>query len=899
MASLDKLVIQITGDASGLTEALSKANKNLTSFNTKIISGNAAIDGFIKSVNAGASSAAKLSETISSVKTSFGGLNKSIGTAADRVVAFGVSAKEANTNIKAFATQLAKLAATFEAITLSSKGAVTAINSLQRRTAALGLTTSLVNGNMRAFNRAIALANAAASGGGVTVNQYTNAVGGAGGAANRTAGFFGRLNSANVGLMEGFRRQVAQITALRTLVYQAAFWFGPLTYAIIKTNAEYENQMQLLKNLSGLGTAYARSQWAEQTRESLVKLAATNPFSLHAITDTFVQMKTVGLDPLNGQLQTIMDSLAAFGKGDQGLRSVGLALQEMVGKTAVSMKELRRQLGQQIPDAMKAMAMGLNLTMEDFYKKVQSGTLESKESIRKMLAELYLWHNGAAANMMMTWTGLFARLTTAWQNFVAKLEHPPGSDANLSFIGQMKKNLNDLMVFMNSPAGVNFAISVDQAMSAVARGIAAVVKFVVEWKDQIVLAAKIFAYMWGGKLVLGTIQAVGSIFVGVMRLIVLSVGGLRTAIGAAGTTATIFQATMRATAVTLGIAATEADAAAMSIGAIASAMSIAIGVAIALGAAIWVVVRALNAKTDAQKSADLASSAAQGRTWEGSAEWQKEKDRITSNQAKAEALKTGGRWFDPALNKVVTVRKDPVKAAALDTQNNKDVGNFNLKNQNTKNASIAGEDLEFKNAQNSPYAPINEKYDKLLTPQIMGDNKKSQPIEDQRNTELAAAAKKDFTYWYNKWTTEKDPNMKRRYEMMANERKADYAGYEDAYKARHEDEVDVKGAKKKKKKKTPRDPMEGVDNAFANTYERSKDLEHQLSDLTDGTETEFDAGAAREEGEARAKALGKNKDAIRDAIKDEKEYQHQLRNLSRFNRQSLLLPTKLQSSKTN
>jgi hypothetical protein len=30
MAAIDKLVIEITGDASGLTKALSQANKNLT-----------------------------------------------------------------------------------------------------------------------------------------------------------------------------------------------------------------------------------------------------------------------------------------------------------------------------------------------------------------------------------------------------------------------------------------------------------------------------------------------------------------------------------------------------------------------------------------------------------------------------------------------------------------------------------------------------------------------------------------------------------------------------------------------------------------------------------------------------------------------------------------------------
>jgi tape measure domain-containing protein len=874
MASLDKLIIEITGDASGLTKALSQANKNLTTFNTSVSNGNKAVNAFIAQVNKGASAVGRLVTTVNEIKSAFTGLNRSITSSAASITKLGESARTANADIKSFANNLSKVAVAFETISGASKGATAAINSLQRRVAALSTTISATNGSMRTFNRTIQAGAAGAAAGGIHINNYGGQLGGAGQQANRTAGFFNNLNRANVSLMEGFRRHVAQITALRTLTYQALFWFSPLIYSIINVNAQYEKQMQLLKNLSGQSSELAKTQWATETRKQLMTLANTNPFSLAQITESFVRMKVSGLDPLNGSLQVLMDSIAAFGGGNDELQRAGIALQQMVGKTAVSMEELRQQLGEHIPDAMSAMAKGMGLNMAKFYKAVQSGTVESVSAIHNMMVVLNNEHRGAARQMMMTWNGMIARLGTAWQQFVTSIEHHPGRN---TFIDQMKKSIDEVMVFLNSPAGVNFAIQVDDALASVAKNIARVIAFIYEWRTQIIFAAKVFALMWGGKLVLGTLTSFITVFAQAIRIIIVSIRALMGIQAAAAVVATNFANAIRGAAVALGICATAEEAAAMSMAAITGAMLGAIGIAVSLAGAIWLVVRALNAKSDAQKNADLRKGAERGEAWDEdkngySGDREQEKIRLQNLKKQAEE---GGHHVQGPKGEDMFVKDDKATVQRYWQDYNEGAHAYNLKNANTANARKAAINVQWDAAQSDPYAATRARFNAekaKVKPDDPKQGEKLHTLEDQERQQLAVDAQKEVDRLTDLKKTNKDPAIATAIDQRLNTIEADKESYMQGFVP----QLHVAGTKKPKKKKTPRDPMEGVDNSFANAYERSKDLEHQLKDLTDGTETEFDAGAAREEGEKRAKALGKNKDAVRDAIKNEVEYQHQL-----------------------
>jgi tape measure domain-containing protein len=870
MASIDKLVIEIDGNATGLTKALAQAQKNLTTFNTSLSQGNKAVNAFVGNLNKAGASASRLVASLNRIKATFTGLNTTINATARAFDKMGKSANAASGDIKAFATALNRAAQGFERITGASKGATAAINSLQRRVSALSTTMSTVNGNMRTFNRTIQTATSGAAKGGVVVNQYGNALKGAGSGAGNASNMFSKLNKANITLMEGFRRHVAQITALRTLTYQAIFWFSPLVYSIIKVNAQYEKQMQLLKNLSGQSSELGKMQWAQQTRQQLIGLANTNPFSLEQITESFVRMKVSGLDPLNGGLQTLMDSIAAFGGGNEELQRAGVALQQMVGKSAVSMEELRQQLGEHIPDAMSAMAQGMGMSMAQFYKAVQTGTVESTTAIHNMLKVLNQDHRGAAAAMMNTWQGLLARLGTAWQSFVSKIEH---SDGRNTFIDTLKSKVQELMVFLNSPAGVNFAISVEQSLAAVVRAVANVIKWVYEWRVQIVEAAKIFAFMWGGKLVLGTALSFVRVFGGGLRTIIAIMGLFSSrATLAAGITVKLAGA-IRSLAVTLGIASSAANAAAMGIGAIATRMLGAIGIALALAGAVWAIVRALNAQSDAQKNANLAKSAAEGKTWDGKDKQASERKRLLGLQDRAKA---GGYYQQTGEGPPVWVQDSKAQQAKNWAEYNKGAHAYNLMNANTRNATVQMKNTEFSQAQPDPYAQTRSRFADLrskIDPSDKSAGAKLHELRVKEDAALAQDAQRDIGRLQA--MKKSNPSMAGAIDDLIQQRNQD----KESYIAPFVDQkyiANPKKGKKEKKKKEKKDPLEGARSSFVESVVSTADLQHQYEDLMHGTSTEFDPEAARAEGERRASLL-KTKEALQLAKDEEKARQEEIR----------------------
>jgi len=869
MAAIDKLVIEITGDASGLTKALSQSQKNLTSFNANVIAGNRAINTFVGALTKGAGAAGRLAATVNEVKSTFTGLNRNVSSTASAIGRLGSSARTANNDIKSFASQLSKLAGSFERISGASKSAQAAINSLQRRVAALGTTVSAVNGNMRTFNRTVEMGTAGARAGGIIVNNYGRNLEGAGGSANRASGMFSRLNKANITLMEGFRRHVAQITALRTLTYQAIFWFSPLIYSIIKVNAQYEKQMQLLKNLSGIQDELGKQKWAEQTYRQLIQLANTNPFSLGQITNTFVRMKVTGLDPLNGSLQTLMDSIAAFGGGNEELERAGIALQQMVGKSAVSMEELRQQLGEHIPDAMSAMAKGMGLSMAEFYKQVQHGTVESRNAIAKMIAVLANDHYNAAKNMMNTWNGLLARMGTAWQTFVAHLEH--GNNGN-TFIKALKEQVEDLIRFLNTPAGVVFAHDIENSLINVVHVISSVIKLVYEWRDVIVIAAKTFAVFWGGRLIIGSILGVISTFVKLRSAIQLTIlvlaalrGGLVSAQAAAVAMGVDIKLATTATNM-LGGAAGTANARLLTLIGTFVRSATAAGI---LAGSIWMIVNALNAKTLAERNEALAQAGAEGTPWKDD----KERAAALTDLRRQKFYRDKGLYVDTSGNIPRFHRWDD---KAEERYQNAIVG-YNQRQEVTRNITSQNINQRYSDylEKGNPISSVESFW--LNQKKDVTDPKQRQALELQQARAMAGAASNYLmTLEHKRDDKSLNPDQRQALEAKILEVQRTKDSYDTNVTALSSPNVSIAGNKKGKKNKTKKNPLEGAENSFANEHVRTADLEHQYEDLKNNTSTEFDGEAALKEGQ-RLAGLIKTKEALKLARQAERDRQEELK----------------------
>ncbi|WP_142243439.1 tape measure protein, partial [Klebsiella pneumoniae] len=99
-------------------------------------------------------------------------------------------------------------------------------------------------------------------------------------------------------------------------------------------------------------------------------------------------------------LKALVDSVARFGGDSELLKRAAVAVQQMSGKGVVSMEELRQQLGEAVPNAMKAMADAAGITMGELTKAVSSGTVEAKQALSLMFVGLRAENENAAKDMM-------------------------------------------------------------------------------------------------------------------------------------------------------------------------------------------------------------------------------------------------------------------------------------------------------------------------------------------------------------------------------------------------------------------------------------------------------------------------------------------------------------------
>lgn len=90
------------------------------------------------------------------------------------------------------------------------------------------------------------------------------------------------------------------------------------------------------------------------------------------------------------------------------------ALQQMISKGVVSMEELRRQLGDQIPGAFQIAARAMNTTTQELIKMVETGNLASDIFLPRFGAQLRKEFGAAAVEAAKSAQSAINRLKNAW-----------------------------------------------------------------------------------------------------------------------------------------------------------------------------------------------------------------------------------------------------------------------------------------------------------------------------------------------------------------------------------------------------------------------------------------------------------------------------------------------------
>ncbi len=193
--------------------------------------------------------------------------------------------------------------------------------------------------------------------------------------------------------------------------YKLLDWGKDLASGVIETASAFEKTGIMLNRLMGsAGAGKEAFNW-------ILDLSTKAPIGIDALQDSFIKLQVAGLDPMSGKLKTLVDAVAAFGGGSQELQRASVAIMQMAGKGVVSMEELRQQLGEVMPTAMKLMAREMGLTMAELSKKVADGAVDAATGLNALFKGLEKEYGGAASEMMNSFSGIITALGAEWKKF--------------------------------------------------------------------------------------------------------------------------------------------------------------------------------------------------------------------------------------------------------------------------------------------------------------------------------------------------------------------------------------------------------------------------------------------------------------------------------------------------
>ena len=275
--------------------------------------------------------------------------------------------------------------------------------------------------------------------------------------------------------------------------------------SILGVSSQFERLRKLMEGLSKQTEPIARLQEINEKMEYLLNLSKNAPFAISELQNAFIKFETVGLQPANGSLNALVDAVAAFGGSGQELERAGVAIQQMMGKGVISMEELRQQLGEAVPTAMKAMADAAGMSVGQLTNLISKGVVESKSAIALMLGEFSRLYGGAAQSMMETASGLISKLRTEFTLFVNEAAEKSG------LIDNIKERIKSLIEFLDSPEALEAGKSIAATLNVILNAMSPLIGFVaslgkeIAWIFNIVVTKNLFLKIASGfKLVEAT-----------------------------------------------------------------------------------------------------------------------------------------------------------------------------------------------------------------------------------------------------------------------------------------------------------------------------------------------------------------------------------------------------------
>ena len=292
----------------------------------------------------------------------------------------------------------------------------------------------------------------------------------------------------------GFRGAVITMGALRFALMDINDILLSLPRSVAATSGEFERMKMLMTGLSKETEIAKQKLEGLRDVQNIVSISRTAPFEIKAITDAYVRLKAVGIDPTTGGLNALIDALAKVGGTSEQLKRISVGIAQMASKGVISMEELRQQLGEALPGAMEAMARGMGMSVGKLSDLVSKGVVEARPAISKMIAQLEMESRGAALAMMNTLPGALEHLKTEYSLFQKVV-------GDQGFTVALRTAAQELSKFFSSDQGIKMAESLGASLADATRSAIEFSKWLAQNASDVkALAIAMLSLYGGGKL---------------------------------------------------------------------------------------------------------------------------------------------------------------------------------------------------------------------------------------------------------------------------------------------------------------------------------------------------------------------------------------------------------------
>jgi tape measure domain-containing protein len=200
-------------------------------------------------------------------------------------------------------------------------------------------------------------------------------------------------------------------------------WLGMQTVVNILRNF-FTTAVKLDSIRLSLETIIESSQQLVLAETFLLDISRRYGAEIVSLTENYVRFiaalkaSSLSLYEANRAFEGIVKTSAVLGLSAKRTELALLALEQIASKGTVSMEELRRQLGDQIPGALQIAAKAMDTTVSSLFDMIRANELLSEDFIPAFTKELETAFSLDNIDRVKTMRAATNRLKTEWQSFV-------------------------------------------------------------------------------------------------------------------------------------------------------------------------------------------------------------------------------------------------------------------------------------------------------------------------------------------------------------------------------------------------------------------------------------------------------------------------------------------------